>query len=264
MSSPELVMQALRTGLRQAGVTYRQLGERTGMSESSIKRVFSQGDLSLSRLAAFCKAAGLSMEDVLRQAADAAPHADVLTLAQERSLVADPWLLLVAISCLGHWSLAQIVETYAIDEPACIGHLAQLDRLGVIELQPLNRYRLRVSRTFRWLPGGPVQQLVRQAVVPDYFSGRFDGPGETLMLVHGRLTEASAMELAQRLQQVGGELARLHQEDQRLPADRRDGYTLMVGLRSWEFEAFTAMRRQPTGPSTPARAAIHQKGPRNR
>ncbi|OYU85817.1 MAG: transcriptional regulator, partial [Burkholderiales bacterium PBB5] len=47
-------MQALRTGLRQAGVTYRQLGERTGMSESSIKRVFSQGDLSLSRLAAFC------------------------------------------------------------------------------------------------------------------------------------------------------------------------------------------------------------------
>jgi transcriptional regulator with XRE-family HTH domain len=255
VSSPELVMQALRSGLRRAGVTYRQLAERIGMSESSIKRVFSQGDMSLTRLAAVCKAAGLSMEDVLREAADAAPHADVLTLAQERSLMADPELLLVAICCLGHWSAEQIVETYAIDDAACVKALVRLDRLGLIELRPLNRYRLRVSRTFRWQADGPVQQFFREAMVPDYYAGRFDGSGETLLSVHGRLSVASAQELVQRVHQLGGELTRLHQEDQRLRPQDRDGYTLMVGLRSWEFAAFTTMRRA---------AAVHQKGPRNR
>lgn len=257
MSSPELVMQALRNGLRRAGVTYRLLAERIGMSESSVKRVFSQGDMSLTRLAAVCKAAGLAMEDVLREAADAAPHADLLTLAQERSLMADPQLLLVAICCLGHWSLEQIVETYAVDEPACVGALARLDRLGLIELRPLNRYRLRVSRTFRWQPDGPVQQFFRENVVPDYFAGRFDGPGETLLFVHGRLSAASAQELVQRAQQLGGELARLHQEDQRLRPEDRDGCTLMVGLRSWELAAFTAMRRaaEPRITSTTHRVA---------
>jgi len=244
MSSPELVMGALRSALKAAGITYRELARRVGMSESSIKRVFSQGDLSLRRLAAFCQAAGLSMEDVLRDAAEAAPPADQLTLAQERSLMADPLLLLVAVCCLGHWSLEQVIETYRIDEPACVRALVQLDRLGLIELKALNRYRLRVSRAFRWQPDGPVQQFFREQVVHDYFAGRFDGPGETLHTVLGRLSMASAQELVQRVQQLAAEVARLHQEDQRLRPQDRDGYTLIVGLRPWEFAAFTAMRRE--------------------
>lgn len=258
MSSPELVMAALRSALKAAGVTYRELAARVGMSESSIKRVFGQGDLSLRRLAAFCQAAGLSMEDVLRAAADAAPHTDLLTLPQERSLMADPTLLLVAVCCLAHWSAEQIVETYRLDEPACVKALVQLDRLGLIELKPLNRYRLRVSRAFRWQPDGPVQAFFREQVVHDYFGGRFDGPGETLHTVPGSLSVASAEELVQRVQQLAGEVARLHQEDQRLRPQDRDGYTLVIGLRSWEFAAFTAMRREPSA------AAAHQNGPRNR
>jgi uncharacterized small protein (DUF1192 family) len=90
-----------------------------------------------------------------------------------------------------------------------------------------------------------VQQFFRGQVVLDYFSGRFDAPGETLHTVLGRLSVASAQELVQRVQQLAAELARLHQEDQRLRPQDRDGYTLIIGLRSWEFAAFTAMRREP-------------------
>ncbi|OYU25272.1 MAG: transcriptional regulator, partial [Burkholderiales bacterium PBB2] len=116
MSSPEVLIQVLRSEMRAAGITYKQLGQRLEMSESSMKRMFSQGDMSLSRLAQICKAVGVAMEDVLRQAADATPHADTLTLAQERSLVSDPKLLLVAICCLGHWTLEQIIETDTLSE----------------------------------------------------------------------------------------------------------------------------------------------------
>lgn len=243
MSSPELVLQALRSELRQAGITYRTLATRIGMSESSVKRVFSQGDMSLSRLASLCKAAGINMEDVLRQATEATPQAEVLTLAQERSLIADSKLLLVAICCLGQWSAQQIVETYALKEAECVRCLTRLDRLGLIELKPLNRYRLRVSRTFRWRADGPVQAYFRSHVVGDYFAGRFDGTGETLMCVHGRLSPASAQELVQRCQALATELARAHQNDQRLAPEQRDGFTLLLGLRSWELASFTQMRR---------------------
>lgn len=243
MSSPEAIMQALRSEMRAAGVTYKQLAQRLGMSESSIKRVFSNGDMNLSRLAQICKAVGVAMEDVLRQATETLPHADTLTLAQERSLVEDPELLLVAICCLGHWTLAQIIDTYRLTEAQAIVHLVRLDRLALIELKPLNRYRLRVSRAFRWLPDGPVQQFVRAHVVDDYFGGRFDGDGETLLCVHGRLSDPSAQELVQKIRQLAAELARLHQDDQRLRPSERDGYTLLLGFRSWEFAPFTAMRR---------------------
>lgn len=244
MSSPELLLQVLRTQMRAAGVTYKMLAERISMSESSVKRMFGQQDMSLSRLAQICKAAGVPMEDVLRGAADATPQADRLTLPQEKSLLANPNLLLMAICCLGHWTLEQVLETYTLTEPECIVLLAELDRLGVIELKPMNRYRLRVSNAFRWLPDGPVQQFFRAHAVDDYFSGSFDGAGETLMCLPARLSLPSALELVGRIQQLAGELSRLHQSDRRLAPQERDGFTLLVGFRSWEFTAFTALRRK--------------------
>ena len=244
MSSPEQVVQVLRAQLRAAGMTYKMLAERIDMSESSVKRMFSQKDMTLSRLAQICKAAGVALEDVLRRAADMRAHADTLTLPQEKSLMANPRLLLVAICCLGHWTLDQVVETYSLDEAECIGYVAELDRLGLIELKPLNRYSLRVSNAFHWLPDGPVQQYFRANVVADYFSGHFDGPGETLMCLPARLSLPSARELVHKVQQLAGELARLHQNDRRLAAAERDGFTLLLGFRSWEFAAFTALRRK--------------------
>jgi len=243
MSSPELVLQVLRAELRAAGITYKALAERIAMSESSVKRMFGQKDMALSRLAQICKASGIPLEDVLRRAADSRPHADTLTPTQEKSLMANPRLLLVAICCLGNWTLEQVVETYTMSEPECIGLMVELDRLGLIELKPLNRYSLRVSNAFHWLPDGPVQQYVREHVVGDYFGGRFDGPGETLMCLPARLSLPSAQELLQKIQQLAGELARLHQGDRRLASEERDGFTLLLGFRSWEFAAFTALRR---------------------
>ena len=243
MSSPELILQVLRAELRAAAITYKALAERIGMSESSVKRMFAQKDMPLSRLAQICNACGIALDDVLRRALDALPHADVLTAVQEKALIARPRLLLVAICCLGHWSLEQVIETYAISEAECIGFLAELDRLGVIELKPLNRYRLRVSNAFHWLADGPVQHFVREHVVADYFGGRFDGPGETLMCLPARLSLSSARELSQKIVQLAAELARLHQNDRRLAPAERDGFTLLLGFRCWEFAAFTDMRR---------------------
>jgi DNA-binding Xre family transcriptional regulator len=243
MSSPELVLQVLRAELRGAGITYKALAERIGMSESSVKRMFGQKDMTLTRLEQICKASGIAMDEVLRRAADFREQADTLTLVQEKSLVANPRLLLVAICCLGHWSIEQVLETYRLTEPECIACLAELDRLGLIELKPLNRYSLRVSNAFHWLADGPVQQYVRDHVVADYFGGRFDGPGEALMCLPARLSLQSAQELNQKIGQLAGELARLHQHDRKLGSAERDGFTLLLGFRSWEFAAFTALRR---------------------
>jgi DNA-binding Xre family transcriptional regulator len=263
MSSPELVVQVLRTELRRAGVTYKTLAERIQMSESSIKRMFGQKDMSLSRLAQICKVAGVAMEDVLRQAADVTPHADTLTLAQEQSLMANPKLLLLAICCLGHWTLEQVIETYALTEAECILALVALDKLEFIELKPLNRYRLRVSSAFHWRADGPVQTYFREFVVADYFNGRFDGPGETLMCVPARLSSVSAQEVLLKIRQLAAELARLQQEDRRLPLSECDGFTLMLGFRSWEYAAFTALRR-PASMADAKSSVLHQIGPKNK
>jgi hypothetical protein len=203
----------------------------------------SGGEMPLSRVDEICRALKTDFAELSRKVAAAEPLRRELTLAQEKAVVADPRLLLMAICCLSQWSLEQVVASYAISEAEATRYLAQLDRLGVIELRPLNRYKLKLAKTFRWRAQGPVMQFFREEVISDYFSGGFDGDGELLMLVHGQLSHGQARELSERLQRVAEDFARQHLLDQKLPEGEKRSYTLVMGMRSWLFERFRYLQR---------------------
>ena len=124
-------------------------------------------------------------------------------------------------------------------------YLTQLDKIGIIELRPLNRYRVKVAKGFRWLPNGPVMSYFREHVADDYFGGGFDGEGEMLMLVHGQIGRSLATTFAERLQRVGQDFAQQHLADHKLPDSEKEAYTVLIGMRSWLFAPFRVMLRQP-------------------
>jgi hypothetical protein len=199
--------------------------------------------MPLSRIDAICRALKLDFSELARRIAESQPLLKELTLEQERAVVADKKLLLCAICVLSQWTVEQITSAYRMSEAECIKAFAQLDRIGIIELRPMNRYRLKLAKTFRWRPHGPVMDFFREHVVLDYYKGGFDKPGEGLLLVHGSVSRAVAPMFFERLQRVAQDFAQQHQADQRLPEKDLEGFTLLLGVRSWEFEAFTRLRR---------------------
>ncbi len=60
-------------------------------------------------------------------------------------MVADPKLLLVAVHAVNHWTFDEIVATYTLSKAECIRMLACLDKLGIIDLLPNNKIRVRVA-----------------------------------------------------------------------------------------------------------------------
>jgi transcriptional regulator with XRE-family HTH domain len=237
------LIEVLKDELKSAGITYADLAERIGMSESSVKRMFSRRDMPLTRIDDICAACKLTFDELARKVADAAPLVSELTLEQEQAVVKDAKLLLVAISCLSQWTFEQIVSEYQISEAECVAWLTQLDRLGVIDLKPQNRYRLKVAKTFRWRPNGPLMAYFRERVLPDYFKGRFAREGETVHLVHGSISEAIAPSFVERLKRLGNDFSAQHLADQKLKPEQRGGYTLILAMRQWEFVDFGEMRR---------------------
>ena len=243
MSTTADLITQLKKELKAAQMTYADLAQALDMAESSVKRMLAKGDMPLSRVDAICRALKLDFADLARRVAEAQPMLAELTLEQETAVVADKKLLLAAICVLSQWSLEQITSYYRLTEAEGIKYLAQLDRIGLIELRPLNRYRLKLAKTFRWRPHGPVMDYFREHAVLDYFSGGFDGAGEGLLLVHGTVSRALAPSFQDRLQKVARDFAQQHQADQRLPSKEREGYTLLLAMRRWEFEVFAALRR---------------------
>lgn len=241
-TSADLVI-VLKKELKAAQMTYADLALALGMAESSVKRMLARGDMPLSRIDAICRALKLDFADLARRVADMQPLLSGLTEAQEKAVVADKKLLLTAICVLSQWTLEQISHSYRLSEAECIKYLAQLDRIGIIELKAMNRYRLKLAKTFRWRPHGPVMDYFRDNALLDYFSGGFDGNGEGLLLVHGSISRSLAPSFFERMQRVAQDFAQQHQADQKLAEKDREGYTLLLGMRSWEFEAFAALRR---------------------
>ncbi len=247
MSTTQDLVSALKAELKAADLTYADLALQLGMSESSIKRVFAKADMPLSRIDDVLRVLKMDFAELARKVADAQPLRRELTLEQEKAVVGDRRLLLLAICCLSQWTFEQMVGTYTFSDAECVAHLVALDKLGIIELRPLNRYRLKVAKGFRWRAHGPVMEYFRKHVADDYYSGGFDGEGELLMLVHGQVSGAQASSFVERLQRVGNDFAQQHLADQRLAPDQKRPYTLVVGMRSWLFAAFRDLKRAAPG-----------------
>ncbi len=243
MSTTADLITVLKKELKAAHMTYADLAQALDMAESSVKRMLAKGDMPLSRIDAICRALKLDFAELAQRVADTQPLLTELTAEQERAVVADEKLLLVAINVLSQWTLEQMTTSYRLTEAEVVKYLAQLDRVGIIELKPLNRYRLKVAKTFRWRPHGPVMQYFREHIVLDYFGGGFDGPAEGLVLVHGNVSRALAPSFMERLQRVAQDFAQQHQMDQKLKPSEREGYTLVMAMRGWEPEAFLRLRR---------------------
>ena len=74
-----------------------------------------------------------------------------------------------------------------------------------------------------------------------------------LLLVHGSISRALAPTFVERLQRLAQDFAAQHLADQKLDEAQREGYTLVLAMREWEFGAFTQLRR-PREPQAAGRA----------
>lgn len=251
MSQTKELVVALKRQLKGRGVTYAQVAQHLGLSEASVKRQFSQMSFSLRTLESICDLLEMEIADLARAAADAQANVRHLSAPQETSLVADPRRLLVAVCVLNNWTLAHIVEIYRLSEPECIGHLLQLERIGLITLLPENRVRLRIARDFAWLPDGPIHRFFRDRAQTEFLNARFNQPGELMRFQHAMLNPDATLRFQQKLHRLMEELTELHEECVVAPDEARFGTSFLLAMRPWEPGEFESLRRAPDTRSFP-------------
>jgi transcriptional regulator with XRE-family HTH domain len=250
MALTNSLIDVLKRELKARSITYADVATRLGLSEASVKRMFSTRDFMLSRLDEICEYAGIDLADLARGVAARDTLLMKLSESQEKELVSDIRLLAVAVACIHHLTYEQILESYEFTEAELVGHLARLDRIKLIELKPNNLIRPLVARAFTWLPQGPIQTFFYAQAQADFFRSRFDGHGEALVFASGRLSKASATRLAERIKRVVQEFRETHIEDLRLPIEERASMSILVAMREWEFGSFRTLHRKSASPKS--------------
>lgn len=238
-----ILVDGLKQELKARNITYLDLANRIGMSEASIKRMFAQKNFTLQRLDDILRVTDISLADIARYDGHESRLISQLSVDQETKLVSDPKILVVAVSVLNNLTLDQIIDTYTLDKAEAIKYLVQLDKIGFIELQPNNRFKLLVARTFAWIPNGPIQQYFKSMAANDFLDSPFDNEDEMMRLVNLMLTPSSKALLVSKLKQLAKEFALIHLEEMKVPYEKKTGVSLLLASRPWLPQTFKELLR---------------------
>ncbi len=234
---PHAAFDTLKRALRARGHTYRQVGVRIGLSESAVKKIFSNRDCSLSRLSQLAEVAGLSLSELFEQAERPAFERFRIDHERQRWLLEHPdafWLYWRLV--MDRLTPAQIRQRWSLSEAWMTRHLAQLDRAGLIEFGPEDRVRLPHGELVQWVSGGPLltwlERSWSRALVEDLVGG---APG-MLRLHELQLREETARELEASLQALVDEFLRRARREQALTPERdRHARRLLVATAQGGF-----------------------------
>lgn len=236
MRQTQQLIATLKNQLKAKGLTYRDLAEKMGISESSIKRIFAEESFSLQRVEQICHVMDMDMSELVYMMERETPRITQLTEAQEKEAAEDPRLLAVAFLVINGWSYHNILDHYPMNELSLVQYLIKLDKLRVIDLLPNNRIKLLISPNFSWRHNGPVQQAVEQIVLKTFLDGDIEKAGGEMLFIPGMLSESSQTEIIKRIRQLAQLFNELKRQDQGLPFERRQGFNLLLVMRPWRRE----------------------------
>ncbi len=259
--SKTYIIDALRLHLKARNITYKELAQAIGLSEVSVKRLFTGGDCGLDRLEQICQYLHLEFSDLFKITPRKRKLITRLSLAQEQEFAKDQKLLMVAVCALNHWPLADIHKHLQFTRGQVQELLKRLDDMGFLEVQASDRYRLLVASSFGWISGGPIMQMV-QSVSDDFFNDRFEGNGEILRIMNMRVSRNAQEQLKARLEQIALEYEDQARADAHLPLQDRPPLSVCIAVRTWVPKFMRDLYRlqaQPKLPSTGTQSAKASK-----
>ncbi len=244
MSQTNQIILTLKKALKANGIKYIDVANYLYISESSIKRQFTQGDISLSRLEKICELINMDISDLLELVHLESMQVEQLSIVQERKIVSNTKLMLVTISVLNNLTFEQIFQLYNFDEAELIKLLLQLEKINLIQLNPDNKIKPLISRTFQWQVNGPIQRYFENHIQDDFFDCKFNHAGELRIAINGMISTSSNQIVHKKIKQLAKTFSDFAYKDQNIGFEKRYGTTLVIAIRPWELPEFSMYRRE--------------------
>lgn len=233
------LVEALKKLLKSRGMSYRALAAAIGLSEPSVKRLFSEQTFTLARLEQVCAVLEVDFFELAKLARGATATIDEMSVEQERVLAADSKLLGVFYLVFNDWQPDDIHERYLLTKAEVLRHVLRLERLGLVELLPKDRVRLAVPKTLRLRRDGPIRRAHGRSVVASFIQADFDEAGGLFRFEVRELSKASVALLQRRIERLAAEFNEMAELDSYLPSEQRETIGMALGIRpyvvSWEM-----------------------------
>lgn len=243
MSQVAALLGVVKKNLKARNLTYQDVANALELSEPSIKRMFSDGNISLTRLDQVCTLMDMDIADVVKALESEIRQTTEISIEHEEALCADPKLLVCAFLVTNGWKFNEILSHYNYTPHELVQHLATLDKLKIIELMPRNRIKLLISARFTWNKNGPIQRFFEKYLVNDFLNDKFDQPLEMNEFLVAMLSEESMKKIRDNMEKMVIHFRDQNQQNINHPFEDKKIVSVQLAIRSWKPSMFNAMRK---------------------
>lgn len=244
------LFEVLKRKLKARSITYRDLAKTLDVSKVTVKRFFSEKRITFEQLAEIADLLGMTLTELM-QMTEEVPYQS-FTHEQEVEITSDINLHLVGARVFKNWTFENIVETYQISEAECIRHLLNYDRMGMIDLLPGNKIRLRAARGIQaQLNNGPMHNFIYDKLLKEFFAEPFNQKNNGVSFLHGMLTPEAIAQLQIYTRHFGQLFEELHHSSLSAPFAQRKQILMYIAHREeWDYSKFAAIKRNKNANST--------------
>ena len=145
-SNYPLLMNELKKVFKRKKLKYTDVSEHLGMSESSIKRLMSGHDTSLSKLESLCEVAGITFFDLVELCKNQVTENYFLTEKQDHFFARNThYFYFFHLLYEENQSVKQIKKTYKLTDKSVSNYLKKLEQLQMLERHPGDKIKFLIT-----------------------------------------------------------------------------------------------------------------------
>ncbi len=229
----QIIIDSLKDQLKLRGLSYKDLGLKWDLSESSVKRVMTSDKIDLSRIESACSLMDLQVAEFFKQVPyDKKSNLIYLTNEQEARLAKDPEALHYFLLIQEGRLVSEIIRVYSITAEKNIKILNQLERWGLIELHPHHKIKRLYLGQLRFKKEGPLGRQLERIAKTEFLDANFEKEANYFTFLHLNLKPGDALKIRLKFTEIFREL--VAESETSISHPNFEDYGIMMALRPWQ------------------------------
>lgn len=236
------VINALRKTLKSKGLTYKEIAEQIDLSESSVKRLFSDGTFTLERFIEICNVIGVSLLDLAKIAdSQEVEMFHEYTIEQEKFFAKNLKYLAYFDQLLKMGSPKRVALVHSISKQQTSDFLSKLEKVGLIEWLPNDKVKFLTPREVVWRKNGELRKLLLESAKTEFLMSDFVNEFEFFKFSISDLSDSSIRRFRLKLEDLVREFGKEASFD-KLLNEKSKKVGLLVGMRPWNLSVLEKLK----------------------
>ncbi len=241
----QAIAQQIKFHLKAKQMDYKELAGIWNISESSVKRVMSQFEFTIERIESFCEAIELDIGEFFKTTNyESQTQVYYLTDDQELKLSKDRELTHLYMLVEEGFTAQDILKSHVISNEKLTKLLLQLNKIGLIELYPNNKFQRVFTGQMRFKKDGPLAKILLHEMRDGFLQSSFNKEDQYLTFVIVNFIPGMLAQFKVRFQNLVKDLVIASEQNRNHP--NKEEYGLIIATRGWPSPMNTAITKRKT------------------